>query len=94
MTDGARRIDIDAIADSIHARGFTMVRLPAEKRLIEADAYTPSAPGSAPPPKPNDNHVNLMQNIDRPKLAVDRILPLHRPVVPLSELHRMVGRTN
>ncbi len=94
LTDGARRIDIHAIADSIHARGFTMVHLPREKLLIEADAYTPSAPGSAPPPKPNDNHVNLVQNIDRLKLAVDRILPLHGPVVPLSELHRMVGRTN
>ena len=94
LTDGARRIDIHAIDGSIHARGFTMVHLPAEKLLIEADAYTPGAPGSAPPAKPNDNHVNLAQNIDRLKLAVDRILPLHGPVVPLAELHRMIGRAN
>ena len=51
-------------------------------------------PRNAPPPKPNDNRVNLAQNVDRLELAVDRMLPLHGPVVPLAELHRMIPRTN
>ena len=92
LTDGSRRIELHAIEGSVHARGFTMAYLPGEKLLVEADAYTPSAPGSAPPAVVNANHVNLAENIDRLKLSVDRILPLHGPVVPLSELHRMIGR--
>lgn len=93
LTDGARRVDVMAIEDSIHARGFTMVHLPNERLLIQADAFTPGAPNAAPPAKPNDNHVNLADNIERRKLAVDRILPLHGGVVPVGELYRMIGRT-
>ncbi len=92
LSDGVRTIELHSIADSIHSAGFTMVYLPAEKLLIEADAYTPAPAGSPAPAKPNDNHVNLAGNIDRLKLAVDRILPLHGRVVPLSELQGMIGR--
>jgi glyoxylase-like metal-dependent hydrolase (beta-lactamase superfamily II) len=69
-----------------------MVWLPRERLLIEADAYTPGAPGGAPPAQPNGNNVNLVQNIDKLRLNVDRILPLHGRVVPLSELLAAVGR--
>ena len=92
LNDGSRTIEIHAIADSIHSKGFTMVYLPAEKLLIEGDAYTPSAPGTPPPAKPNDNNVNLADNIERLKLTVERILPLHGSVVPLSHLYTAIGR--
>lgn len=92
LTDGTRRIDVHAIEGSVHAQGFTMIHLPAERLLIEADAFTPGAPNSPVPARPNDNNVNLAENIDRLKLPVDRILPLHGGVVPLAELHRMIGR--
>ena len=41
---------------------------------------------------PNANHVNLVQNIERLQLNVDRILPLHSRVVPMSELLAAIGR--
>jgi len=69
-----------------------MVYLPKEKLLIEADEYTPGPPKAAPPAKPNANNVNLVQNIERLKLAVDRILPLHGRIVPLAELYAAIGR--
>ena len=69
-----------------------MVYLPAEKLLIQADAYTPGAPGATPPAQPNGNHVVLVQNIERLKLNVERILPLHGRIVPLTELYAAVGR--
>jgi glyoxylase-like metal-dependent hydrolase (beta-lactamase superfamily II) len=47
LADGIRSIEVHRIADSPHAGGFAMVYLPAEKILIEADAYTP--PAIAPP---------------------------------------------
>jgi glyoxylase-like metal-dependent hydrolase (beta-lactamase superfamily II) len=92
LTDGARTVEIHQITDNIHAQGFLMVYLPAEKLLVQADAYTPSAPNTPPPATPNDNHVNLIGNIESLKLGVERILPLHGRMVPLSELYTTAGR--
>jgi hypothetical protein len=52
LTDGARTIEVHRIVNSPHDDGFAMVYLPAEKIVIEADAYTPpavAAPPSVPP---------------------------------------------
>ncbi len=92
LTDGQRTVEIMEIVGSVHAKGFLMVYLPNEKLLIQADAYTPAAPNTPPPAQPNGNHVVLVQNIEQNKLNVERILPLHGRVVPLSELMTAVGR--
>ena len=92
FTDGARVVDVYYIEGSVHANGFLMVHLPKEKLLIEADACTPGASNSPPPAVPNALHVNLVQNIERLKLGVDQILPLHGRVVPLSELYTAIGK--
>ena len=92
FTDGDRTVDVYYIDGSVHAQGFMMVHLPREKILIQADAFTPGAPNSAAPARPNDLHLNLIQNIERLGLQVDRILPLHGRMVPMSELLTMVGR--
>ena len=65
LSDGARSVEIHEIRDSVHAQGFLMVYLPAEKLLLEADAYTPLPPGAKPPSPPNANNVNLVDNIER-----------------------------
>jgi hypothetical protein len=69
-----------------------MVHLPKERILVEADAYTPLAPGAQPPATPNANNVNLINNIERLKLQVDRIAPLHGRVVPLADLYTTASR--
>lgn len=92
MSDGVRTVEIHEIQGSVHAQGFLLVYLPKEKLVIQADAYTPAAPNTPPPAQPNANHVNLVQNIERLGLAVDRILPLHGRIVPLAELHAAIGR--
>ena len=92
LGDANRRIELHEMLGSVHAQGFLMVYLPKEKLLIEADAFTPGPPNSPPPPAPNANHVNLVQNIERLGLQVDRILPLHGRVVPMSDLLLAIGR--
>lgn len=92
MSDGSRTVELHLITDSVHADGFVMVYLPAERLLIEADAYTPGAPNAPPPAKPNANHLNLIANIERLGLKVDRILPLHGRIVPVSELYTAAGK--
>lgn len=93
LSDGTRTIDIHRITDSVHNDSFLMVHLPVEKILIEADAYTPLAPNAAPPAAPNANNVNLIANIERLKLHVDRIAPLHGRVVPVAELYATARAT-
>jgi glyoxylase-like metal-dependent hydrolase (beta-lactamase superfamily II) len=93
FTDSMRSVELHAITANVHAQGFNMVYLPKEKMLIQADAFTPGAPNSAPPAKPNGNHVSLIANIERLGLKVDNILPLHGRIVPVAELYRMVGRS-
>jgi glyoxylase-like metal-dependent hydrolase (beta-lactamase superfamily II) len=92
LSDGARTVDIHRITDSVHNDSFLMVHLPQERILIEADAYTPLAPNAQPPATPNANNVNLINNIERLKLQVDRIAPLHGRVVPLADLYTTASR--
>ena len=93
MADAVRAIEIHAIAGASHAEGFLMVYLPEDRLLVEADAFTPAAPNTPPPATPNPNNVNLIANIERLGLPVDRILPLHGRVVPVGDLYAAVGKT-
>jgi hypothetical protein len=92
LADATRSVELHRIAGSVHNDSILMVYLPKEKLLIEADAYTPLPPNTPPPATPNPNNVNLIDNIERLRLAVDRILPLHGRVVPLAELYTTAGR--
>jgi len=83
---------VHRIAGGPHSDSFVMVYLPKERLLIEADAYTPAAPDTPPPAMANANNVNLVDNIERLKLSIDRILPLHGRVVPVSELYTFTQR--
>jgi glyoxylase-like metal-dependent hydrolase (beta-lactamase superfamily II) len=94
LQDDTRTMEIHHIKDNTHDDGLIMAYLPKEKLLIEADAYTPPAPNAPYPAQANPFSVNLVENIERLKLAVDQILPLHGRVVPLSELLKAIGRSS
>jgi glyoxylase-like metal-dependent hydrolase (beta-lactamase superfamily II) len=93
MADAVRAIEIHAIAGASHAQGFLMVYLPQDRLLVEADAFTPGAPNAPPPTTPNPNNLDLIANIERLGLPVDRILPLHGRVVPVGDLYAAAGKT-
>ena len=86
FSDGTRTLEVRYIEGSPHAEGFMMAWLPRERLLVEADAFTPPPPNTAPPAQPNALHVNLVQNVQRLGWDPERILPLHGRVVPYSEL--------
>jgi glyoxylase-like metal-dependent hydrolase (beta-lactamase superfamily II) len=93
LTDGRRTIEIHQIAGSGHHDGFAMVYLPAEKILVEGDAYTPPAAGVPPPAMPNPFSVNLHDNIQRLKLDVRQIAALHGPrVATMADLRSFIGQ--
>jgi glyoxylase-like metal-dependent hydrolase (beta-lactamase superfamily II) len=85
LTSGARKVEIHHIRGSQHAGSLLMVYLPAEKLLIEADVYSPPAANATTIP-PAPFAANLVENIDRLGLDVERIVPIHGRVVPMSDL--------
>jgi len=62
-----------------------VVYLPAERILIEGDLYNPPAPGATTFPRA-PFAKELVESIDRLRLAVDRIVPIHGPIVTLADL--------
>ena len=93
LTDGTRSVEIRQIAGIQHTDDMLMVYLPKEKLLIEADAYTPPAPNTAPMSPPSPFNVSLAENVKNQGLAVDQILPLHGRIVPVAELYKAAGVT-
>lgn len=92
LTDGKRKIEIYSLNGNSHNDAFAFIYLPAEKILIEADAYTPLAPGATPPASINPYSVNLYENIQKLKLDVDQIAAIHGPgVVKLDDLKNYIA---
>jgi glyoxylase-like metal-dependent hydrolase (beta-lactamase superfamily II) len=93
LTDGKRSIEVHHLAGNGHNDGFLMVYLPAEKVLIEVDAWTPPAANAPPPAAPNPFAVNLYENVQRLKLDVRQIAALHGPrIATMAELTTAVGQ--
>ena len=93
LTDGMRSVELYHVADNHHSDTFLMAYLPKEKLLIEADSFTPGPPNAQPPAQLNPLHTNLVDNLQRLDIPVDKILPLHGRVVPVTELYAAVGQS-
>jgi len=84
---------VHQIAGGGHNDAFAMVYLPAEKILIEVDAYAPPAANAPPPASPSPFAVNLYENIQRLKLDVRQIAALHGPrVATMADLRAFIGQ--
>ena len=80
---GRQSLEIYPILNSPHADTLLMVYLPRERLLVEADVFSP---GSREVPFA----ANLLENIEKGSLRVDRVVPIHGSVVPFSELEEVV----
>jgi glyoxylase-like metal-dependent hydrolase (beta-lactamase superfamily II) len=93
LMDKQRTLELHLIKNSAHNDGILMAYLPAEKILVEVDVYTPPAPNAQPATAVNPNVTNLVENIERLKLDVDKILPLHGPgVATRADLYKAAGK--
>lgn len=79
LKDDTMAVDLYPIAGSPHADTLLMAYFPKQRLLVEADVYSPA---SAVQPYA----ANLLENIRKRKLDVDRVVPIHGTVVPFSEL--------
>jgi glyoxylase-like metal-dependent hydrolase (beta-lactamase superfamily II) len=97
LTDGNHVIELHHLQGSGHNEGLIVAYLPKEKILVEADAFNPPAqPAAAAPAQVSPYTANLVANLDRLKLDVERIIPIHYPAdgrkVNRVELMRAVGQ--
>jgi glyoxylase-like metal-dependent hydrolase (beta-lactamase superfamily II) len=99
ITDGTHEIDLYKVMNSTHNSAMLMAYLPKQKVLIEADEFNVLNPTpTAPVANPNQYQVNLLANIERLHLDVDRIIPVHLPnpatrKVSLQELKFSAGKS-
>ncbi len=91
LDDGQRPIEIHSIAGNGHNDAFALIYLPKEKILVEADAFTPPAPNAPAPTSVNPFSKNLYENINRLKLDVAQIAPLHGRLVQLKDLESFIS---
>jgi len=98
VTDGEHTIELFHVQGSTHNEGMIIAYLPKQKVLLEADEFN-VGPANAPTPASiNPYHTNLLANIERLKLDVDRIIPVHLPgdnrKVTMAELYTAAGKKN
>jgi glyoxylase-like metal-dependent hydrolase (beta-lactamase superfamily II) len=96
LTDGEHTIQLYHVQNSTHNEGMLIAYLPKQKVLIEADEFNVGAANAPTPQNINPYHTNLVENIERLKLDVDRIIPIHLPgdgrKVPIAELYTAAGK--
>jgi hypothetical protein len=59
--------------------------------LVNADLYSPPAPGAQPPTMPTPSMLTLRQNIERLKLDVVRHVGIHGAVASHAEFLKLTG---
>jgi glyoxylase-like metal-dependent hydrolase (beta-lactamase superfamily II) len=93
LTDGKQTIEVYPTEGDTHTKEYTLIYLPGPKILVEADAFSPGPPDAPPPETPPPNAVKLYDEIQRLKLNVATIAPIHgRGAVPIAELRKFIGR--
>jgi glyoxylase-like metal-dependent hydrolase (beta-lactamase superfamily II) len=91
VQDMAYELEDQAYAQGNHSADMLMAYLPKEKILINADLYSPPAPGTTPP-VPTAAMRTLYQNMRKQKLEVVQHVPLHGRVGSNEEFLKIVGK--
>jgi glyoxylase-like metal-dependent hydrolase (beta-lactamase superfamily II) len=97
LSDGTRTMEIYNVQGLAHAQGMLIAYLPKEKIVIEADLFTPPAPNAPLPTTITPSHRTFYNNVQRLKLDVTTIAPIHGGrVYPWADFVKFVnaGKTN
>lgn len=86
IKDATMALTLYHVAGNPHSDTMLMAYFPRDRVLVEVDAFSP---GSAV----NPYAANLLENIQKRKLRVDRIVPLHGTIGPMSELEKVARGT-
>jgi glyoxylase-like metal-dependent hydrolase (beta-lactamase superfamily II) len=84
IKDASNTVMLYHVAGNPHSDTMLMAYIPRDRVLIEVDAFSP---GSAV----NPYAANLLENIQKRNLHVDKIIPLHGVIAPFAELVKVGG---
>jgi len=84
LKDATMTVELYPITGNPHADTLLMAYFPRERLLVEADVFSP---GGAVSPYA----ANLLENIKKRNLRVDRIVPIHGKIAPFAELTKTVA---
>ena len=76
LTDGTKVMELYHVQGLQHAQGMLIAYMPKEKIVVEADLFTPPAQGAAMPAI-TQSHRSFYNNVQRLKLDVQTIAPIH-----------------
>jgi len=91
LTDSAHTLELYHVEGSDHADNMLIAYLPKERILIEADEFNPPAPDAPAGPVIKENQV-LYDNIQRLKLDVQQIAPIHGRLVTIDDLRKAIAK--
>jgi glyoxylase-like metal-dependent hydrolase (beta-lactamase superfamily II) len=89
--DDARELVVYHYSGNLHNAGMLMVYLPKERILIEADSYTPSANANEPP-SAIANLAHFCDAVDRLRLDVEQLVPIHGRLTTMDEARAVADR--
>jgi glyoxylase-like metal-dependent hydrolase (beta-lactamase superfamily II) len=90
LRDDRMTMELHLLRGNLHAETLLVVYLPKQKLLVQADAFHPR-PGAMPLPSPPPFTVNLVENIRRLKLDVERVVHVHGGVDALATVVKAAG---
>jgi glyoxylase-like metal-dependent hydrolase (beta-lactamase superfamily II) len=95
LSDATQTLELYKIQGSNHADTMLIAYLPKDKLLVEADMWNPPAQPNAVPPTgvAAAEPLNLWNNLQRLKLDVATIVPLHGRLVPFADFERAIGQS-
>ncbi len=91
LSDGTMTLELHLMRGNLHSEGLLMAYVPTQKLLIQADAFSPR-PGAAPLPKPSPYTTNLVENVERLRLDVQRVAHVHGGVDGWDAVLAAAGR--
>jgi len=83
-TAGSQSVMLYHVAGNPHSDTMLMAYIPRDRLLIEVDAFSPG-PGAHP------YAANLLENIQKRNLRVDKIVPLHGAITPWADFVKIAG---
>ena len=90
LRDDSMTMELHLLRGNLHAETLLVAYLPKQKLLVQADAFHPR-PGAAPLAAPPPFTVNLVENIRRLKLDVERVVHVHGGVDSLATVVKAAG---
>ena len=86
IRDNTMSVWLYHVAGNPHSDTMLMAYFPRDRVIVEVDAYSPGA-------GPHIYAANLVENIDKRKLRVDRIVPLHGAIGTMAEFRKIVPKS-